>query len=199
MARLTSEQAENFSKGGGSFFKIEDGQKKRVRFLYNTVNDMEYFSAHEYSGDNFATIDCARTTKDEPIDMCKWCALGNVPVGRIVLPIYEIETGEITYWKKPSKWTKENLEEGFKLLPAGMPISGQTYVISRKGKGLETKYTVQPDLSTPNDGKAKETFGEIRDPWEMNMIKPNDCDFDPNATSNNSPTASATRRTTEVF
>ena len=58
-------------------------------------------------------------------------------------------------------------------------IPGQVYIITRKGKGMQTTYTVAPDMRTANDNKTKDQFGEVKDAFEINAIKPNDCDYDP--------------------
>lgn len=208
MSKVSLNDIDKFSRGGGSFFKLEDGERKSVRFLYNNVDEVinSPVLVHEFTGEKFATIDCCRQDGD-PMDTCKWCAMGNNPVTRVVLPIYDEESGEIQYWKKSAVFVRDTLMPVFENLPAGAPISGQIFTIGRTGKTWkDTKYTVAPDLRVMNDMKAKEQFGEIKDPYEMNMIRPNDYDFDPTP-SNQSQGANnyqqsipqATRRTADVF
>ena len=48
MSRVNLADAGKYTGGGGSFFKLEDGEKKNVRFLYNTVQEvMESGNRHE--------------------------------------------------------------------------------------------------------------------------------------------------------
>lgn len=199
MARLTAEQADKFLSKGGSFFKLEDGDKKSVRFLYNSIDDIEYLGVHEFSGQNFATIDCGRQDGD-PMDACKWCAMGNQAVVRVILPILDIESGEIQYWKRSATFVKKTLVPLFENLPSNAPISGQIFILGRTGKTIQdTTYTVAPDMRIMNDGKTKDQFGEIKDPFEMNMIRPTDYDFDPTPNNNQQVAPQATRRTADVF
>lgn len=206
MARANLSDVGKYTGGGGSFFKLEDGEKKSVRFLYNTVQEVmaSALTVHEFTGDKFATIDCARLSSEDPVDACKWCAGGNNPVMRVVLPMYDEVSGEIQYWKKSGSWVTDVLVPLFENLPAGVPISGQSFVISRTGKTFkDTKYQVAPDMKNPNDNKTKDQFGEVKDPFDINIIKPNDYDFDPNGTVTNNasqgPAQQATRRTADIF
>lgn len=201
--RVNLNDAGKYVKGGGSFFKLTDGQSKHVRFLYNTVADVENSAliVHEFTGSNFATIDCCRE-EGEPLDACKWCASGNGAVTRIVIPMYVVEDNEIQYWKKSGTWVQNNLIETFKTIPSTAPISGQEFILSRKGSKMQdTVYTIAPNLQSPNDMKAANQFGEVKDPFELNIIKPNDFDFNPqqNSQPNTNAVPQATRRTTDVF
>ena len=70
--KLTREQAQSYSGGGSTFFKLQAGEVMRVRFLYNTVNDIEPLGVHAVNqGQNFATVDCGRLPTD-PIENCKF-------------------------------------------------------------------------------------------------------------------------------
>jgi len=207
MGRVSFNSAKKMTGGSGSFFKLEDGDKKNVRFLYNSAQEVtqDAYMVHEFNGENFATIDCSRQEGDA-LDACKWCAQGHRPVSRVILPLYDVDTNEITYWKKSQTFVENTLLPAFESIPPTSPISGQIFTIGRTGKTMtDTKYTAAPNLAFPNDGKKKEEFGEIKDPFALNMIKPNDYDFNSQASTqtqagvgmNNSFTA--TRRTTDVF
>ena len=43
---ITREQAQSYSGGGNSFFKLKDNETARVRFLYNKLEDIEYLAVH---------------------------------------------------------------------------------------------------------------------------------------------------------
>jgi len=205
MARVNLDDADKYVGGGSSFFKLDDGQKKTVRFLYNTVEEVKNAAlvVHEFTGEKFATIDCSRNPGD-PADMCKWCSMGNNPVMRVVLPMFVEEDNEIQYWKKSGSFVQKTLLPVFENLPTGAPISGQSFIIGRTGKTMkDTVYTCAPNMKAPNDMKTKDQFGEVKDPFEINIIKPNDFDFDPQANAqagqNQEPAQQATRRTADVF
>lgn len=204
MARVNLNDADKYTGGGGSFFKLNDGDRKSVRFLFNNVQEVmeSALAVHEFTGDKFATIDCSRNPGD-PADMCKWCSMGNNPVMRVVLPLFVEGDNEIQYWKKSGTFVRDTLLPLFENLPAGAPISGQTFILGRTGKTLkDTKYTCAPDMRVQNDMKTKEQFGDIKDPYDINIIKPYDFDFDPQASAqdnNQAPAQQATRRTADVF
>ena len=206
MARITNDQIKNYSRGGGSFFSLKDGESANVRFLYNNYNDVEAFVVHEFAkNQNYATIDCARQEGD-PIDVCKWCASGNRPVVRIVIAIYNEDTGEIQYWKRSGSFVENTLKPYFDEIPANQPISGQVYKLKRTGKDMkDTTYTPIP--VSINDGKTKDQFGEIKDPFEINIIRPSDYDYNPDTQPANNQNGqnmqqsapAATRRTLDMF
>ena len=194
----------NKSGGGGSFFTLKNGETKKVRFLFTEVSDIQYvsFRTHVYnSKKNSVTILCSREDGD-PKDMCKWCASGNNSVVRCIIPLYSETDKEIQYWTgRSGKWVSTTLIPQLSNLPSGMPISGQIFNVSRHGDGLDTVFTIVPDLQTPNDKKAKNEFGEVvADVLDLNTIKPNDYDFNPNAEDSTTPSAAqSTRRTTDIF
>lgn len=213
MAKFSFDQMMQHTTGGGSsFFSLKENEEARVRFLYNTFNDIEGYTVHEFNkNNNYATIVCARQ-EGESKEVCKWCMMDNKPVNRVIVPVYNEDNGELQYWKRSEQWIKDTLlpqiEEVVKL---GAAISSQVYKVKRKGKGLDTVYSLI-QIGGP-DGKTKEQFGEIKDPFSINMIREADYDFDPyanmdnNAQQNNNQTYNnggfttpqATRRTTDVF
>ena len=100
---------------------------------------------------------------------------------RVVIPLYNEGTGEIEYWKKTGTWVQNTLQPLAQQLQQGQPISGQVFIIGRTGEGLQTRYSVMPDMSRPNDGRKADEFGEIQDAYTTGMIKEADYDYDPNA------------------
>lgn len=181
MAKITFDQIGNYTRGGGKYFSIKPGESARVRFLYNTTNDIVPYVVHEFNTPgNSVTIDCGRQN-NEPLDACKWCASGNPAVVRVVIPLYNEGTGEIEYWKKTGTWVQNTLQPLAQQLQQGQPISGQVFIIGRTGEGLQTRYSVMPDMSRPNDGRKADEFGEIQDAYTTGMVKEADYDYDPNA------------------
>lgn len=203
MARVNLRDLDKYTSGGGAFFKIADGEKKSVRFLYNTVQEVEEspLLVHQFSGEKFATIDCNRPDKTQPLSDCKWCAMGNKPQVRVIIPMYEEETQQIVYWNRLASFANDNLLPLFENLPAGVPISGQSFIISRTGKSLtDTKYSIAPDMRVMNDMKTKDAFGEVKDAYQLNMVHETDYDFDPTPSAQPAGNAPAsTRRTADVF
>lgn len=207
--KMTWEQAEHLTGGGNTFFKLQDGQVARVRFLYNVLGEIEPLCVHSVNqGNNYATIDCSRGP-GEPMENCKWCASGNNPVSRVVLPLYNMDTNEIQYWVRSATWVKGTLLPCLEEIPQNQPISGQTFKIQRIGKTMQdTTYNVRVEMGSQNDMKTKEQFGEVKDAYESNIIKPNDYTFPVNTQLNNTNNTNnfnnnneftSTRRTAQIF
>ena len=77
--KLTRDQARNLSGGGSSFFKLEEGKSAMVRFLYNTMEDMEPVICHSVQLPDSQypqNILCARETEESPLSDCIYCAKG---------------------------------------------------------------------------------------------------------------------------
>lgn len=204
--KMTWEQSEHLAQGGNSFFKLQDGQTARVRFLYNLITEIEPLCVHSVNeGNNYAIIDCSRGP-GEPLENCKWCASGNNPVGRVVLPLYNMDSNQIEYWVRSTSWVKGTLLPCLEEIPQNQPISGQTFKIKRTGKTMQdTTYNVMAEMGTQNDMKTKDQFGEVKDAYSSNIIKLNDYTFPVNTQPNNGSNFggnndfTSTRRTAGIF
>lgn len=210
--RITREQGQSYSGGGSSFFKLKDNESARVRFLYNTINDIEFLAVHSLrQNGQFATVDCNRLPSD-PLDNCKWCMEGDRAVSRTVIPLFNLNTSKVEYWTRSQSWVEKTLLPALEQVPQGNPISGQTFVIKRVKTGnlpTDVAYNVQAELGSANDGKTKTDFGEVKDAFECGAIQPNDYVFpvvtQPNMNNQNiqnmqnTQNFASTRRTNDVF
>lgn len=173
--KISREQAMTLS-GGANFFKLDNGASALVRFLFNSDADIEPLSVHTVPvpTNKFGVlVDCGRLPSD-PIDNCKWCAQGLSVVSRIVLPIWNVNNNRIEYWTRSAKWVENQLLTIVnEYVKNGEPISGLTFKIIRNGVGQDSQYTILPS-GNGNDGQKKEAFGEIKDAFESNQVKPYD-------------------------
>lgn len=199
--RMTREQASTYSQGGSSYFKLGDGETAKVRFLYNSIEEITYEGVHEVNTPDgqYARISCGRLPSD-PMDNCKWCQQGSRPVSRVVIPLFNLQSNEIQYWVRTQSYVDETLIPALQGIPQGQPIPGQTFTVKRTGQQLQTKYSIVVDMTMPNDGKTKTSFGEVKDPYEINIIRETSYEF-PVANNNtqNNQNFTATRRTNNVF
>lgn len=212
--QMSWEESRKLSEGGNnSFFKLEDGQSARVRFIYNNYGEIIPLGVHSIQvGNQYPLIDCCREI-GQPKEVCKWCNSNHAVVTRVVLPLYNLETNNIEYWTRSGKWVDDNLFPLFEEIPSNQTIAGQTYKIKRKGTGRDTNYTVMIEPSSQNDGRTKESFGELKTPFEIGAIKPNDYELPADTqtntqagtfgsqqnNNNNNFTGTSTRRTTDMF
>lgn len=218
MGRISLEQASKLNEGGSKYFKLNADESKQVRFLWDSFNEVGEkwcFGVHELyttapdGQKSFNTIDCPSAS--DASAHCKYCA-GEVlngdnkrsaQVGRVIIPIYNIEEECIQYWKRSTKWVTNTLKPVLDEVANIPSIANQTFKIKRTGSGLnDTTYTVLPVMNA-SDNRTKADFGEVEDPYDLGMIsKYGEGNQQPQgqqvqgqaATSNYQP-----RRTTEVF
>lgn len=170
--KLTRDQARNLSGGGSSFFKLDEGKSALVRFLYNTMEDMEPIACHNVQGPNDKypiNVICGREDANSPLDDCIYCAQGNKLVARYLIPMWNEDSQEIQYWVRSGRF-EEKLSVHTEDFNGTAPISGQVFKIIRTGSGTSTDYELI--RSGNNDGRTKESFGEIKTNDELKMIKP---------------------------
>lgn len=181
MANISFQQAEKMSNWeGGTTFSVKPGESVNVRFMYNTLDEVQYISVHDYidpqNYKNSATIDCPRTDND-PMDVCKWCMkTGKNPVVRTFLQVYNESTGKVQLWKRTYKFMTQSLIPIIQsLVPVGQPVSGQVFKVIRSGTGRDTAYNFVP-IGT-NDGRRPEQLGQLLDPKATGHLK--DSDYEP--------------------
>lgn len=173
----------DLSSGGGNFFRLGEGQSAKVRFLYNTTEEIlrEGLLVHvlrpELTGQKYnQEVLCGATSDETAKQDCKWCAQEIRPVGRYPLALYNEATHQVEYWSKSKQWVENTLLVVLSnSILQGQPISGQVFRIIRAGNGTDTQYTILPDGQS--DGKQPAEFGEIKVPEERNCYRPTDYEF----------------------
>lgn len=102
MAKFRAEEADNYGgQGGGGFFGIQnDKEVKQIRFMYNSVDDVEGMSVHKVDvGDKKRYVNCLREYND-PIEKCPFCA-EHIPVqARLFIPVYNIAEDAVQIWDR---------------------------------------------------------------------------------------------------
>jgi len=183
MAMRLMDTKQDLTSGGGSFFRLGEGQTAQVRFLYNSIEDIKEdgLIAHiirpEESGQKYNTeILCGATSDETKMQDCKWCAQNKKQVGRYPLALYNEATNQIEYWSKTQQWVEGSLMTLLEnSVTQGQPISGQPFKIIRTGSGTQTQYTILPQGQ--NDGKQANQFGEVKAPVDRNCYRPTDYEF----------------------
>lgn len=174
---------QDLTSGGGTFFRLGEGQTAQVRFLYNSIEDIKEdgLIAHvirpEESGQKYNTeILCGAKSDETKQQDCPWCAQNKKQVGRYPLALYNEATNQIEYWSKTQQWVEGSLITLLEnAVQQGQPIAGQSFKIIRTGTGTNTQYTILPQGQ--NDGKQANQFGEVKPPVERNCYRPTDYEF----------------------
>ncbi len=104
--RFGAKEAENYGgNGGGGFFSLQnDGDTAQVRFLYNSVEDVEGMSVHqiELNGKK-RWINCLREY-NEPKDKCPLCADNSPVFAKLFVPVYDIDADTVKIWERGKKF-----------------------------------------------------------------------------------------------
>lgn len=210
MAQITLEQASKLNEGGGSYFKLDPDESKQVRFLWDKWEEVSSccYSVHELmrtTADGkkyFTTVDCPRT-EGSPVE-CKYCEgkkKGETQVGRVIIPMYNVAENEVQYWKRSIKWLTNTLKPVLDEVANLPSIANQTFKIKRIGTGMDTTYTVLPVMNS-QDNRTKADFGELKNPYDLGMIKKygeEDTQDNQNQNQQTQPTTGYQRRTVEEF
>lgn len=162
MARARLEEASNYAgQGGAGFFQLkDDGDTAEVRFMYETIDDVQLDILHsvdtgkknKYGSTVKQYVDCLRTYKD-PVDACPFCREGKPQLARLIIPIYDINQNKTLIWDRGRKYFKK-----FTKMSSRYPnLVSQVFEIERDGESgdKQTEYTFeavgQPDDTTLAD------------------------------------------------
>lgn len=106
MARFRADEAENYGgSGGGGFFSLKnDKDVARVRFMYNTIDDVEGFAVHQVEIDGKKRwVNCLRDYRD-PVDVCPFCRERKPQYAKLFIPLYNIDDDKIQLWERGKKF-----------------------------------------------------------------------------------------------
>lgn len=168
--------------GGDSlanFFSLsQNGETANVRFLYETVDDIEIFAVHQVQlpDSSYRYVNCLKESYESPVDDCPLCARGREtknssekrPIVKLWVPIYNVDDDEVQVWERGKTFYNKQL------LPLmskyGEPFCGNSFTIKRIGEpgDKKTRYDI---VFTDNDDKILDDFGDIDIPSaEENII-----------------------------
>lgn len=152
MARFKAGDADNYGgNGGGGFFSLKNDQDTaRVRFLYNSVEDVEGMSVHEVEVDGKKRyVNCPREYND-PIEHCPFCAKGERAFVKVFVPLYNYDAGTTQIWERGKKFFAKMSS----LCSRYPDISKHCFDIVRCGKAGDTATTYEIYEAGPAEGEA---------------------------------------------
>lgn len=144
MARFRADEADNYGgQGGAGFFRLaNDGDVARVRFMYNSIDDVEGMSVHqvELNGKK-RYVNCLRDYND-PIDKCPFCRERMAVMAKLFVPVYDVKEDRIKIWERGKKFF--NKISG--LCSRYDPLVSKEFEIERHGKAGDTNtdYQIYP-------------------------------------------------------
>lgn len=161
MGKLTGENIEQYqtSNGGsrGYFSLKDDGNTARVRFLYDSPDEIEGFVVHKVQvGDKERYVNCLE-------EDCPFCAAGIDKQVKMFIPLYNEDAQQIQIWER-GKTYYSKLSGWCSRYPN---IVAQVFDIERKGKKGDQKTIYQEfPVGTPDDT----TVQDILDDCEMEEL-----------------------------
>ena len=91
MGTFNMNEADNYGAQSGSFFTLKDDKDvAQVRFLYNSVDDVQGYAVHRVQvGDKERYVNCLRAY-NEPLDKCPFCEAQLKVVHRLFIKLFNI-------------------------------------------------------------------------------------------------------------
>lgn len=147
MGKIALNEVENYkSNGGTDFFSLADDRDTAVvRFMYETINDVNLDVVHEIEVDGKTrNVNCLRSY-DEPMDNCPLCRAGYKQKVKMFVPVYNEDKGVAQIWQR-GKTFVNNISG---LCNRYNPLCGTPIEIERQGKKGDqtTKYQLYPRQS----------------------------------------------------
>ena len=149
MARFSMNEADNYgNQGGSSFFTLKDDKDTaKVRFLYETIDDVEGYAVHRVQvGDKERYVNCLRSY-NEPIDNCPFCAAQLKVTPKLFIKLYNEDAGECQIWERG----KAYFQRLASLSSRYNPLVNEIVEIERSGKkgDMQTTYEFYPIENAP--------------------------------------------------
>lgn len=154
MARFSYEERDLYGgQANGSFFSLQnDGDIASVRFMYETIDDVEGYAVHKIEVDGKERyVNCLREHGQEK-DVCPLCAAGYNQLAKLFVPLYDTKSEEVKIWERG----KTFFSKLGSLCARYNPLCGTIIEIERIGKKGDTNtkyetYVIESDETTLED------------------------------------------------
>lgn len=174
MATFKASEADRYGgNGGAGFFGISANKgTKQVRFLYNSIDDVEGMSVHKVQvgttrdgKPRYRYVNCLRNYND-PMDVCPLCDSKKYPTqARLFVPVYNIDEDEVQIWDRGKTMFAQLSSLFSRYANHGRPFVNCVFEIERNGEPGDKKttymmYYVSEDASNLEDfEEPKEVLG----------------------------------------
>ena len=165
MARFNVNEVENYGgQGGGGFFSLKnDKDVATVRFMYNSIDDVEGYAVHEIEVDGKKRyVNCLREY-NQPLDDCPLCAAKFRVLAKLFVILYDVESEEVKIWDRG----KTFFSKLSSLCARYSPLVSTPFEIERNGKKGDTKTTYETyaldtdDVTLEDLPEAPELLGTL--------------------------------------
>lgn len=163
MGRFFAEDADNYGgQGGTGFFSLKDDKETaKVRFMYDSIEDVEGFAVHEVEIDGKKRyVDCKRAY-NEPIDKCPFCRDSIPQKAKLFIPLYDIDSDTVKIWERGKKFFGQ-ISSLCTRYASDEPLCSHVFEIERSGKPKDTNTTYNIyDCPKEKDDKTLEDLPEL--------------------------------------
>ena len=145
MARFNMENADHYGTSGGTnYFSLKnDKDTARVRFMYNTMEDVEGVAVHQIEiGDRKRYVNCLREY-GSPVDSCPLCAARYVQKAKLFIPLYDEETDSIKVWERGKKFFAKLSSICSRYVNSETDLVNHVFEIERNGKAGDQQTTYE--------------------------------------------------------
>ena len=135
MGRFYAEEADNYGgQGGAGFFSLKnDKETAKVRFMYDSIDDVEGFAVHEIEIDGKKRyVDCKRAY-NEPVDKCPFCRDSIPQKAKLFVPLYDIASDKVKIWERGKKFFNQ-IAQLCSRYAQDEPLCSHVFEIERSGK-----------------------------------------------------------------
>ena len=141
MARFRYDEADHYGgQGGTGFFSLKnDKDVALVRFMYNSVDDVEGYAVHQVEIDGKKRyVNCLREY-NQPKDVCPFCRANMFTQAKLFIPVYNIDEDKVQMWERGKKFISK-----ISSICARYPdVVSHKFEIERNGKKGETTTTYE--------------------------------------------------------
>lgn len=164
MARFRAEDADRYGgQGGAGYFSLKnDKDVARVRFMYNSADDVEGYAVHQVEVDGKKRwVNCLREY-NQPIDDCPFCAAKKFQTAKLFIPLYNIDEDKVQIWERGKKFFAKISSLCARYATKGNLVS-HIFEIERNGKAGDTQ-TVYEIYEVDSDDTTMDDLPEVSDP-----------------------------------
>lgn len=162
MGRFGANEVDNYGgSGGSSFFTLkDDGDVARVRFMYNSMEDVVGYAVHEVEIDGKKRyVNCLRSY-NEPKSKCPFCNANEFQRAKLYIPVYDIDEDEVKIWERGKNFFAKMSALCARYSNANTPLVAHTFDVERHGKKGDTGTTYEI-YETGSDNTTLEDLPEI--------------------------------------
>lgn len=164
MGRFRADEVDNYGgNGGAGYFSLKnDKDVARVRFMYNSIEDVTGYAVHEVKiNDKKRYVNCLRNY-DEPISKCPFCEAKMYQTAKMFIPLYNVDEERQQVWERGKKFFSK-VSSICARYASKDNLCSHIFEIERNGKKGETTTTYEI-YEVEKDDTTLEDLPEVQDP-----------------------------------